>query len=196
MASRARSSGVWKIAHCNRQYISDRILFLFRGAAYLRLLQPCGLRSLSPAITTRSFLRLAGQWSSCWNDWASSSTFIPSKPAAARCMPTPASAAKPSRQAKRFVRLYQDAETVVIPSSSCVAMIRDQYPGLFEELGNEELRRQFAALLPARLRAQRVSHRQARRGRRGRLFPASRDLPCQLPRPARTPSRRPALRAC
>ena len=51
-------------------------------------------------------------------------------------------------QAKRFVRLYQDAETVVIPSSSCVAMIRDQYPGLFEELGNEDLRKQFAALLP------------------------------------------------
>ena len=51
-------------------------------------------------------------------------------------------------QAKRFVRMYQDAEAVVIPSSSCVAMIRDQYPGLFEELGNEELRRQLAALLP------------------------------------------------
>jgi L-lactate dehydrogenase complex protein LldE len=51
-------------------------------------------------------------------------------------------------QAKRFVRIYQDADTVVIPSSSCVAMIRDQYPGLFEELGNEELRQQFAALLP------------------------------------------------
>jgi L-lactate dehydrogenase complex protein LldE len=51
-------------------------------------------------------------------------------------------------QAKRFVRLYQDAEAVVVPSSSCVAMIRDQYPGLFEELGNEELRKQFAALLP------------------------------------------------
>ncbi len=51
-------------------------------------------------------------------------------------------------QAKRLVRLYQDAETVVIPSSSCVAMIRDQYPGLMEELGNEEQRRQFAALLP------------------------------------------------
>jgi L-lactate dehydrogenase complex protein LldE len=51
-------------------------------------------------------------------------------------------------QAKRFVRIYQDADTVVIPSSSCVAMIRDQYPGLFEELGNQELRRQFAALLP------------------------------------------------
>jgi L-lactate dehydrogenase complex protein LldE len=51
-------------------------------------------------------------------------------------------------QAKRLVEIYQDAETVVIPSSSCVAMIRDQYPGLFEELGNEGLRREFAALLP------------------------------------------------
>ena len=51
-------------------------------------------------------------------------------------------------QAKRFVQLYQDAENVVIPSSSCVAMIRDQYRGLFEELGNETLRSQFVALLP------------------------------------------------
>ncbi len=51
-------------------------------------------------------------------------------------------------QAKRFVRLYKDAESVVIPSSSCVAMIREQYPGLFEELGNEQLRRDFHDLLP------------------------------------------------
>lgn len=51
-------------------------------------------------------------------------------------------------QAKRFVRIYRDAEAVVIPSSSCVAMIREQYAGLFEELGNESLRREFAALLP------------------------------------------------
>jgi L-lactate dehydrogenase complex protein LldE len=51
-------------------------------------------------------------------------------------------------QAKRFVQLYRDTECVVIPSSSCVAMIRDQYAGLFEELGNEELRSQFADLLP------------------------------------------------
>lgn len=51
-------------------------------------------------------------------------------------------------QAKRFVRLYQDQEAVVIPSSSCVAMIRDQYAGLFEELGNEDLRKSFQALLP------------------------------------------------
>ena len=51
-------------------------------------------------------------------------------------------------QAKRLVQLYRDAESVVIPSSSCVAMVRDQYPALFEELGNEALRREFAALLP------------------------------------------------
>jgi len=51
-------------------------------------------------------------------------------------------------QAKRLVRLYRDAETVVVPSSSCVAMMRDQYPGLIEELGNESLRNDFAALLP------------------------------------------------
>ncbi len=51
-------------------------------------------------------------------------------------------------QAKRFVKLYADAEAVVIPSSSCVAMIRDQYPGLIAELGNDALRREFDALLP------------------------------------------------
>lgn len=51
-------------------------------------------------------------------------------------------------QAKQFVRLYHDAENVVVPSSSCVAMIRDQYPGLFEELGDAQLRDQFEALLP------------------------------------------------
>jgi L-lactate dehydrogenase complex protein LldE len=51
-------------------------------------------------------------------------------------------------QAKRFIRLYQDAENVVIPSSSCVAMIREQYPTLIRELGNESLRKEFDALLP------------------------------------------------
>jgi L-lactate dehydrogenase complex protein LldE len=51
-------------------------------------------------------------------------------------------------QASRFVRMYQDVETVVIPSSSCVAMIRDQYPGLFEGKANDKLRTQFEALLP------------------------------------------------
>jgi L-lactate dehydrogenase complex protein LldE len=51
-------------------------------------------------------------------------------------------------QAKRLVRLYRDAEAVVIPSSSCVAMLREQYPGLIDELGNDDLRREFEALLP------------------------------------------------
>jgi len=51
-------------------------------------------------------------------------------------------------QASRFVRMYQDAESVVIPSSSCVAMIRDQYPELLHELGNVKLYEQFTSLLP------------------------------------------------
>ena len=51
-------------------------------------------------------------------------------------------------QAKRFIRLYQDAEYVVMPSSSCCAMVREQYPGLVDELGNESLRQEFKALLP------------------------------------------------
>jgi L-lactate dehydrogenase complex protein LldE len=50
--------------------------------------------------------------------------------------------------ARRFVEIYRDVEAVVIPSSSCVAMVRDQYAGLFAELGDERLRRDFAALLP------------------------------------------------
>lgn len=50
--------------------------------------------------------------------------------------------------AKRMIRLYEDVEAVVIPSSSCVAMIRDQYPYLIEEMGNSELRSAFESLLP------------------------------------------------
>jgi L-lactate dehydrogenase complex protein LldE len=51
-------------------------------------------------------------------------------------------------QARNFIQLYRDTETVVAPSSSCVAMMRDQYPGLIEELGSDSLRREFEALLP------------------------------------------------
>lgn len=50
--------------------------------------------------------------------------------------------------ARRFIQLYRDTEAVVIPSSSCVAMIRDQYPGLVEELGDSALSDELRALLP------------------------------------------------
>lgn len=50
--------------------------------------------------------------------------------------------------ARRFIGLYRDAEAVVIPSSSCVAMIRDQYPGLLEELGDSSLCNELLALMP------------------------------------------------
>lgn len=51
-------------------------------------------------------------------------------------------------QAERFLRIYADAENVVIPSSSCTAMIREQYPPLFAAHGNESQCRDLAALLP------------------------------------------------
>jgi L-lactate dehydrogenase complex protein LldE len=50
--------------------------------------------------------------------------------------------------AARFVRAYAETERVVVPSSSCVAMIRDQYPDLIEALGDVRLTEQFEALLP------------------------------------------------
>lgn len=51
-------------------------------------------------------------------------------------------------QARRFVEIYRGTEAVVIPSSSCVAMIRDQYPGLLEEHGDGRLREELESLLP------------------------------------------------
>ncbi|MDR3525942.1 MAG: (Fe-S)-binding protein [Rhizomicrobium sp.] len=51
-------------------------------------------------------------------------------------------------QAERFLRLYTEADHVVIPSTSCTAMIREQYPALFAAFGSESQKRELAALLP------------------------------------------------
>jgi L-lactate dehydrogenase complex protein LldE len=50
--------------------------------------------------------------------------------------------------AKRFVSIFQDAEAVCIPSSSCVAMIRDYYPELARESGDEKFAADVNNLLP------------------------------------------------
>ncbi len=39
------------------------------------------------------------------------------------------------RLMERFLRIFGDAEVVVAPSASCVAMVREQYPRLLEEDG-------------------------------------------------------------
>jgi L-lactate dehydrogenase complex protein LldE len=49
---------------------------------------------------------------------------------------------------RRFVETFKDAETVCIPSSSCMAMIRDHYPKMAEESGDAELVRAVDELLP------------------------------------------------
>ena len=50
--------------------------------------------------------------------------------------------------AKRFVSIFRDAEVVCIPSSSCVAMIRDYYPELARESGDEKFAADVESLLP------------------------------------------------
>ena len=49
---------------------------------------------------------------------------------------------------RRFVEQFRDAEAVCIPSSSCVAMIRDQYPRMAAEQGDTGLARAVDELLP------------------------------------------------
>ena len=49
---------------------------------------------------------------------------------------------------RRFVEIFKDAEVVCIPSSSCVAMIRDHYPKMAEATGDPALIRDTEALLP------------------------------------------------
>jgi L-lactate dehydrogenase complex protein LldE len=49
---------------------------------------------------------------------------------------------------RRFVQIYRDAEVVCIPSSSCVAMIRDHYPKMAAEQHDPGLARAVDELLP------------------------------------------------
>jgi len=48
----------------------------------------------------------------------------------------------------RFVEQFRHAEAVVVPSSSCVAMMRDHYPKMGEEIGDRKLIAEVAELLP------------------------------------------------
>ena len=49
---------------------------------------------------------------------------------------------------ERFVSQFKDAEALVVPSSSCVAMMRDHYPKMAREIGKAELISAVDALLP------------------------------------------------
>ena len=49
---------------------------------------------------------------------------------------------------KRFVEQFRGAEAVVIPSSSCVAMMRDHYPKMAVEIGDAALVEEVSQLLP------------------------------------------------
>ncbi len=49
---------------------------------------------------------------------------------------------------ERFVAQFADAEAVVVPSSSCVAMMKDHYPKMAESIGDAKLIAAVDALLP------------------------------------------------
>ena len=49
---------------------------------------------------------------------------------------------------QRFVEIFKDAEVICIPSSSCVAMIRDHYPKMAAATGDPRLVEAVDALLP------------------------------------------------
>ena len=49
---------------------------------------------------------------------------------------------------RRFVEQFRNAEAVVSPSTSCVAMMRDHYPLMAERLKDEKLKAEVAELLP------------------------------------------------
>ncbi|MGZ4333753.1 MAG: (Fe-S)-binding protein [Gaiellaceae bacterium] len=48
----------------------------------------------------------------------------------------------------RFLKTFRDAEVVVSPSASCVAMVRDQYPRLAALAGDAALEREVRQLAP------------------------------------------------
>ena len=49
---------------------------------------------------------------------------------------------------RHFVEVFRGAEVICIPSSSCVAMIRDHYPKMAEASGDAGLKRAVKNLLP------------------------------------------------
>jgi len=49
---------------------------------------------------------------------------------------------------RHFLRVFDAAEVICIPSSSCVAMIREHYPKMAAEIGDPAVRRLVDALLP------------------------------------------------
>ena len=50
---------------------------------------------------------------------------------------------------EKFVRDFAGAETICIPSASCVAMIRDHYPKMATESGDAQLQRPSKRSSPA-----------------------------------------------
>ena len=82
---------------------------------------------------------------------------------------------------RRFVEQFRDAEAVVCPSTSCVAMMRDHYPMMAEQLKDEKLKAEVAELLPQGVGVFGVPDEEAWAGGCGRVLSAPGDVPRELP---------------
>src|SRR4051812_25085405 len=49
---------------------------------------------------------------------------------------------------RRFVRIFADEEVIVCPSGSCAGMVRDAYPRVAEQAGDERLAAEIEAIAP------------------------------------------------
>ena len=82
--------------------------------------------------------------------------------------------------ARGFTQAFEGYEAIVTPSASCAAMVREYHPVLAAEAGDAALdaggRGRAEGARPGH-----VPDRGARRDRRGRSFPASGDVPPDLP---------------
>lgn len=49
---------------------------------------------------------------------------------------------------RHFLEIFRDAEVICVPSASCVAMMRDHYPKMAAETGDQDIVEQVNRLLP------------------------------------------------
>src|SRR5437773_442470 len=49
---------------------------------------------------------------------------------------------------RRFLSVFDGADVICIPSSSCAAMIREHYPKIADDIGDTAIRQQVEALVP------------------------------------------------
>ena len=93
---------------------------------------------------------------------------------------------------RHFLRVFDQAETVCVPSGSCVAMIREHFPKMAEDSGDHGVRRAVEELLPRVWEFSELLVDKLGVTDTGARFRAQRDASHHLPFAAGPQDRRPA----